>query len=235
MVIRAGWAVWISVGRPRWRGFADGRTIVFSSSSSGICLATSILGRSATWPTSALLARRRRRRLHMAPPPPAKRARFLLVIRPRELLFPPSSPPRKLARGETGSSGEEMLGKSDRLEEEENAGCKSVKRVMAPLQKNAARRTRLASPSAFPPRRCRPLPRTSAWLPPRRPRRKRRANSSIPTVESADASRVLLAFTSLFRGGETRPEGFRNLREGASQLARLSCILFFLLPYLEAK
>ncbi|KAM6443747.1 uncharacterized protein PHA67_021989 isoform 1-T14 [Liasis olivaceus] len=113
------------------------KATAFSSSSSArrrICTGTSILGRSASWPTSALLARRRRR-LHMPPPPPAKRARFVLVIRPRELLFPPPSPPRKFARGETGSSGEEEQGKSDRPEEEESAGCKSVKRVMAPLQK----------------------------------------------------------------------------------------------------
>lgn len=202
-VIRAGWAAWLSVGRPGWRGFADGRTVAFSFSSSPrqrIRLATSILGRSATWPTSALLACRR---LHVCPPPapPAKRARFLLVIRPREHLFPPPlSPsqlgPRRDGEQRRGTAGQERSpgGGRERWMQISQAGHGAF------AKKTQLRRTRRAAPSAFPPRRCRPLPRTSAWLPPRRPRRKRRANSSIPHRSGCIEEAPFLHFSLSGRG-----------------------------------
>lgn len=157
-VMRTGWAVRRSVGLPRWRGFADERTVAFSSSSSGIGLATSILGRSATWLTSALLARRRRR-LHTAPPTPAKRARSLLVIRPRELLFPT---PHSRSQVGPRRDGEPRRGNAGRQEERSPGGGRERWMQISQAGHGALAEKKRSSPDA--PRLAFCLP-TAAWPP----------------------------------------------------------------------
>ncbi|XP_060539055.1 uncharacterized protein LOC117678220 isoform X4 [Pantherophis guttatus] len=220
----------------------DGR-VSLPSSSSGICSATSILGRSATWPTSALLARRRRRRrLHTAPPAPKLQARPVPARNPSPRAPFPAPPlpfaswpeERRGAAARKGWARAIARRRKRALDANQSSGSWRLGK------KNAARRTRRASPRLLPSHRG-GAARFQGRA--RGSRRGGRDERGEPIARSPPLNRrmhggLLLVPSLLLSFGEGKVglevSGICG-RRGHLSSPRLSCILFFFPSLSEAK